>query len=786
MNPPGSPAGSSGPQGGVFPLLPLRDVVVFPGSQVSLIVGRPRSVAAVLAARGDHGRVFVVMQRASDVEAPGPADIAGTGTIAKIEQLTQLPDGNLRVSLFGEARAKVSRWLPHPASPRVEADPWLDQEIESCGEAAREVLGLLGRLADVDREGATVVPGPDASAVAIADAACAALRLKPTEKQELLETVHLPSRLRRLKERLAGELEAVEVERKVRSRARKRDENGPDGGRPGGGPGENAREDLDELQRLLASRPFPEPVAARAQKEIRRLAQMNAMSAEASVVRSYLDWLLALPWTERAAPAPGEGGVSGTERLAEAAVELTRDHHGLDRVKDRILEFLAVEELALANGHNGRRRSTILCLVGPPGVGKTSFARAIARATGRPFVRIALGGVRDEAEIRGHRRTYIGSMPGRIVQAMKRAGVVDPVILLDEVDKMGNDWRGDPSSALLEVLDPEQNATFSDHYLEIDYDLSGVVFVCTANDARQIPPPLLDRLELVELGGYTEAEKVEIASRHLLPRQRSDAGLAADDLVVENEALVEVVRRWTRESGVRSLERELGRLARKAARKLVEGVSGPIEITAPDLATWLGPPSHRFGTREQHDRVGLVKGMSVSGSGGELLDIEVAVIPGKGAIQLTGKLGDVLKESAAAAVTWVRGRAARLGIDPDFHTSKDLHVHYPGMASGVEGPSAGIAMTTAIVSALTDRPVRADVAMTGEISLRGRVLPIGGVREKLLAAHRGGIRRILLPADNAPQLEEVPGIVRDELEIHLVDDMDDVLSLALGPAPAGA
>jgi ATP-dependent Lon protease len=614
----------------------------------------------------------------------------------------------------------------------------------------------------------------------LADALVGVVKLTLEEKQELLETVAVVPRLERVFRALQNEIEFLQVERKLRSRVRRErdqserevwlDEQVKAMQKELKVPAEG-RDDLEELQRQLAAKSMTEAARERADRELRRLAQMNPMSAEATVVRGYVDWLLAIPWVETSAGTTDP-------RLSAASAVLDEDHYGLREVKDRILEHLAVAGLtASAPG-------PILCLVGPPGVGKTSFARSIARATGRAFARIALGGVRDEAEIRGHRRTYIGAMPGRLVQAMKRAGAIDPVLLLDEVDKMASDVRGDPASALLEVLDPEQNGAFSDHYLDLDYDLSKVMFVCTANTLRDIPAPLLDRLEVIELGGYTEAEKVAIARRYLLPKQRSQSGLAPDQVDLDDDALRHLVRRYTRESGVRGLEREISRICRRTARRLVdEGAVQTTPLTPSELEALLGPPRFDFGRREEDDCVGLVKGLSVSAAGGELLNIEVAAVPGKGGLKATGRLGEVLKESADAVFTYVRSRAEALGLDADFHDTQDFHIHYPGMPGGVDGPSAGIAMATALVSALTGIPVRNDTAMTGEITLRGRVLPVGGIREKVLAAHRGGITRVLIPEANRKDLRDVPENVRAELEIVPVEHMDVVLREALITLP---
>lgn len=765
-----------------WPLLPLRDVVVFPGTPVPLIVGRSRSVAAVTAALKEGGEIFLVAQRRGDVSNPETGDLYDVGTIGTIEQSLRLPDGNTKLLVEGRRRARIVGHVPKPdyfeamLEELKPQEPYGD-EIEAL---VRSVKSTVERYVKLNRAappdmlmGVNAIEDPSR----LADLLVGVVKLTFSERQELLELVDVRVRLERVFKALQNEIEFLQVERKLRSRVRRERENTERevwldeqvkalqkqlGDKEG-------RDDLDELARELAQKEMTPEARARAERELSRLAQMNPMSAEATVVRNYLDWMLSLPWVELSEPQTN---------LEVASSALGEDHYGLDEVKERILEHLAVQKLA------GSVQGPILCLVGPPGVGKTSFARSIARATGRPFARIALGGVRDEAEIRGHRRTYIGAMPGRIIQAMKRAGSRDPLLLLDEVDKMSSDIRGDPSSALLEVLDPEQNAAFSDHYLDMEYDLSKVMFLCTANSLREIPLPLLDRLEVIQLSGYTEQEKEEIANRYLIPKQRSLAGLEDAKFDLGDEAIKRVVRRYTKESGVRSLERQVARLCRKVARRVVddaEPVSMP--LTSELVDEFLGPPKFDFGVKEEDDQIGLVKGLSVSVTGGELLNIEVAAVPGKGKLTLTGRLGEVLKESANAGLTYVRSRAAALGLDADFHEIHDFHIHYPGLPGGVEGPSAGIAMATALVSALTGLSVRSDTAMTGEITLRGRVLRIGGIKEKVLAAHRGGITRVLIPESNRRDLKDIPESVLEDLEILAVDHMDRVLAEAFRDGP---
>lgn len=770
-----------------LPVLPLRDVVVFPGAPAPLIVGRARSVAALEAASRGDGRVLLLTQQRGDLPHPSAADLHEIGTIAQVEQLLRLPDGNTKALLDGKVRGRVLRFLDGATHLSAEVEV-LDDAVEPGADLPAlisSVKGAVERYVKLNRAappdllmGVNAVSDPGR----LADVLVGVLKLTWQERQELLATLDVVERLKRVHKALLHEIEFLQVERKLHNRARRDrshtereawlDDQVKAIHKDAGGSGGDGREDLDEIKALLAEKPLPEAAMQRATRELRRLAQMNPMSAEAAVVRNYLDWLLALPWTERSDGAPV---------ASDAATILDSEHFGLTKVKDRILEHLAVATL--------RERPTgpVLCLVGPPGVGKTSLARSIAAATGKPFARVALGGVRDEAEIRGHRRTYIGAMPGRILQGMKRAAAVDAVVLLDEVDKMSSDMRGDPASALLEVLDPEQNHAFSDHYLDLDYDLSSVMFVCTANTLQGVPLPLLDRLEVIELSGYTEEEKRTIAERYLIPKQREATGLTEDHVRFSDDALRHIIRRYTRESGVRGLERRIGAVCRKVARRVVEhGDSERLDVEVDALEDLLGTPRHEPGRREKEDEVGLVKGLSVSSTGGELINIEVAAVPGKGKLILTGKLGDVLKESATAAFTYVRSRAAALGLDAEFHETHDFHVHYPGLPSGVEGPSAGIAMTTALVSALTGIPARADTAMTGELTLRGRVLPIGGVREKVLAAHRGGITRVLLPEANRKDLRDIPEPVREVVDLIFVSHLDRVLAEALTSLPVGA
>jgi ATP-dependent Lon protease len=762
-----------------YPMMPLRETVVFPHMNTSLIVGRPRSVAAVHECLQRDREIFLVTQKTGDRTDPGPDDIFQMGTIAHIERMLHLPDGNMKIVVSGRRRGRIKHYVTN--------EPFFEVHVEEFDlqKPSTEVLALMRTLKNtferyhrLNRDMApetllriNAIEEPDK----LADTLIHMLRLKVGERQQLLEAVDVGRRLERVYKSLLTEIEFLQVERKLKHRVKKEQESSQReswlneqmrqiqrelGDKDG-------RTELEELTRAIAAKDLPADVRGRAEKELRKLAQMNGMSAEATVLRNYLDCILDLPWTNLSTDRPG---------LDAAAAILDEDHYGLGKIKERILEYLAVETLV------DRMRGPILCLVGPPGVGKTSLARSIARSSGRPFVRMSLGGVRDEAEIRGHRRTYIGAMPGKLIQVMKRAATIDPVILLDEIDKMSSDFRGDPAAALLEVLDPEQNHTFGDHYLDLDYNLSKVTFICTANSLQGIPLPLQDRLEIIRLSGYTDREKVQIARRYLLPKQLDLHGLTDDDLVMSDAALLDLVHLWTKEAGVRELERKVARVCRRVARRVVNhGRDQAAKITTRNLMKVVGTPEFEIRKAEAHAEVGLVKGLAVSVTGGSVLDIEVAAVPGKGKLTLTGRPGELMKESSAAVFTYVRSRAAALSLEPDFHETNDFHIHYPGLPLGVEGPSAGIAMATALVSAVTGIPVRHDTAMTGEISLRGRVLPIGGLKEKLLAAHRAGVTRVLIPEKNRKDLEEIPAYVLQALDILPVGHMDRVLMEALTP-----
>ncbi|HEU4631896.1 MAG TPA: endopeptidase La [Gemmatimonadaceae bacterium] len=771
-----------------LPVLPLRDVVFFPHLVMPLLVGRGGSLAALdAAAAAPEPLVLLVTQRDSDVADPAAGDLYRVGVVARVLQLARMPNGVAKVLLEGTTRARVSRYVPSAGLLRALTEPAPLAPVGAADDPgvfdslARRVVALFEEYVELQRR----VPAEVVQLVRATDdperrahILAAHLEVAVPLRQELLELPTLPAVYARLGDLLGQELELLRLGRKIEDDVR-------------GALVRNQREyflqeqlkaihrelgqeedELAELEAQLAAKQLPEAVEQRARRELRRLRRLAPTSPEAGVARGFLDWLLALPWGERDDVSPDVG---------RAARVLDEDHYGLAEVKDRILDHVAV--LAAT----GRLDGPVLCLAGPPGVGKTSLGRSIARALGRRFVRMSLGGVRDEAEIRGHRRTYVGAMPGRIVQAMRRAGVANPVILLDEVDKLGQDYRGDPSAALLEVLDPEQRHAFSDHFLEVDYDLSQVLFVTTANSLAGIPEPLRDRMEIIRLPGYLDQEKLAIARQYLLPRQLRAHGVDPETVTVDDAALQRILRGYTREAGVRELDRRLARLARKLARRRAEagGAAGPVTIGVDELPALLGPAPYDPDATSLEDRVGVASGLAYTPAGGEVLEIEVSAVPGRGRLQLTGTLGEVMKESASTALSCARARAAPLGIDPEFHRTRDLHLHIPSGAVPKDGPSAGVAIASAIVSALTGVPVRGDVAMTGEVTLRGRVLAVGGVREKVVAARRAGIREIVLPAANRRQLDELPAEVRDGLTFHPVESLDEVLTLTLrgGMAP---
>lgn len=762
-----------------LPLLPLRGLLVYPSMVLNLDVGRDKSVRALEHAMLEDQLLLLCTQSEVSIEEPSQDDIFRIGTIAKVRQMLRLPNNTIRVLVEGVERAEIVEYVPNEEFYEVQVHVLHEETSSDPSETEALMRMALTQFENYVQMSKKVSPETLASVTDIeepgrmADVIASHLSIKLKDKQALLETVDSKARLHKLLELLNNESEVLEMEKKIGQRVKKQMEKtqkeyylreqmkaiqkelGDKEGRTG---------EAEELRAQLKELEAPDKVREKIGKEIDRLEKMPASSAEGSVVRNYIDWLLQIPWAQL---SEDDLDLSKAESILEA------DHYGLEKPKERVLEYLAVQQLVK------EMKGPILCLVGPPGVGKTSLARSIAKSLGRKFVRISLGGVRDEAEIRGHRRTYVGAMPGRIVQALKNAGTMNPVMLLDEIDKMASDFRGDPASALLEVLDPEQNNAFSDHFVELPVDLSKVLFVTTANAVHNIPRPLLDRMELLSLSGYTELEKLEIANRHLLPKQKEAHGLQANQLTVQDDCLLRVIREYTREAGVRQLEQQLAALCRKAAKRIVSEQVEDIQIHAQQLSEYLGVARYRYGLAEQDDQIGTVTGLAWTEAGGDTLNIEVTVVPGSGKLQLTGKLGDVMKESAQAAFSYIRSKAAQWGLEPDFHEKLDIHVHVPEGAIPKDGPSAGITIATALVSAFTNRYVSKDVAMTGEITLRGRVLPIGGLKEKSLAALRAGIKTVLFPHDNERDLADIPDTVRRELTFIPVAHMDEVLQHAL-------
>jgi ATP-dependent Lon protease len=765
-------------------LLPLRGLLVFPRMMMHLEVGREKSISAVTDAMDRDRRILLATQKNVDVEQPGPDDIHDVGTLAEIKQLVRLPDGNLRVLVEGLSRARIVGYVgtePSHHRVRVEELPLSNVHNPEIEALTRTVTGLFEQYVKQSRrlgsDALSSVQGLTDSGE-IADQITSMLNLKVEEKQALLDATDTGERLAILAEVLYREIEIMELERKISHRVRKQMEKSQREyylreqlkaiHKELGDGSEDRASEAAELRERIKQAKLPAEVEEKAIKEIERLERMPPMAAEAVVVRTYLDWILALPWSQ---------ATEDHLDLKAAQRVLDEDHYGLAKVKERILEFLAIRHLS------ADLRGPILCLVGPPGVGKTSLGKSVARALGRKFVRISLGGVRDEAEIRGHRRTYVGALPGRIIQGIRQAGSSNPVFLMDEIDKLGMDYRGDPASALLEVLDPEQNRTFSDHYLELPFNLANVLFITTANNRHTIPQPLLDRMEVITLPGYTEEEKVQIGRRHLMPKVLREHGLDRGQLEVSDNAMRHIISHYTREAGVRSLERQLASICRKVAREVVGGRKRLTRVSVNGLRTYLGIPPYHENEAEKRDEVGVAQALAVTEFGGTLMSIEVTLLKGKGSVMLTGKLGDVMRESAQAGLSYIRSRSGRFDIEQDFHEKHDLHVHIPEGAIPKDGPSAGITMALAVLSALTRVPVRHDVAMTGEITLRGKVLGIGGLKEKVLAAHRAGIKTIIIPKDNEKDLEDISAEVRRDLEVVLVEHMDEVLDVALVPGP---
>lgn len=759
-----------------YPVLPLRDIVVFPHMVVPLFVGRDKSVRALEAVIGDEKEIVLVTQRDAGADDPAADGLYSVGTLCSVLQLLKLPDGTVKVLAEGRGRVELSDVQDENGFFTADAAP-IDEVMSDTADIdalLQTVRGQFEQYAKLAKKQGGDVVGPiteinDPSK--LADTIAANLNVPIDVKQGLLENLDTAARLEAVYGHMEGEIGVMKVEKRIRGKVKTQMEktqreyylneqmkaiqaelDGPE-----------TKDEMGELEDKIANTKLSKEAREKADAEVKKLKNMSPMSAEATVVRSYLDWLTGIPWRKRS---------KVKKDLGAAEKILNADHYGLEKVKERILEYLAVQN------RMRKTKGPILCLVGPPGVGKTSLGKSIAKATGRSYVRMSLGGVRDESEIRGHRRTYIGSMPGKVIQSMKKAKTVNPLFMLDEIDKLGSDWRGDPSSALLEVLDPAQNSTFSDHYLEVDYDLSDVLFIATANSFN-MPGPLMDRMEIIEIGGYTEEEKIEIAKQHLIPRQLKDNGVKAGELTIEDSAIRDLIRYYTREAGVRNLERELGNLARKSIKKIDLEKAEDIVITDENLKDFAGVRKHRHGLVDEEDKVGIVTGLAYTTVGGDILHIEAVTTPGKGRVVTTGRLGDVMKESIQAAESFVKSRAADFGIKPDLFQKRDIHVHVPEGATPKDGPSAGLAMVTSIVSVLTGIPVRRDIAMTGEVTLQGRALPIGGLKEKLLAALRAGTKLVLIPDENEKDLEEVPQSVKDGLEIKTVKHVDQVLEHAL-------
>ncbi|MEL6600776.1 MAG: endopeptidase La [Pseudomonadota bacterium] len=764
-----------------YPVLPLRDIVVFPHMIVPLFVGRDKSVRALEEVMKKDKQILLAAQRDPADEDPSVDAIYDVGVLANVLQLLKLPDGTVKVLVEGRKRAKISQFHDNETFFSADADEISDgRGDEATIEAlARSIANDFEKYAKLNKnipEEAIAGVGEIDDAEKLSDTVAGHLGAKIETKQDILETPDLSQRLEKIYGIMQGEISVLRVEKKIKTRVKSQMERTQreyylneqmKAIQKELGDGEGSEDAAAEFDEKIAGTKLSKEAKEKAEAEVKKLRNMSPMSAEATVVRNYLDWMLSIPWGKKSRVK---------KDLAGAQKILDTDHYGLEKVKERIVEYLAVQQ------RSSKLRGPILCLVGPPGVGKTSLGKSVAKATGREFIRISLGGVRDESEIRGHRRTYIGSMPGKIIQSMKKAKTTNPLILLDEIDKMGQDFRGDPASAMLEVLDPEQNATFVDHYLEVEYDLSNVMFLTTAN-SYNMPRPLLDRMEIITLAGYTEDEKAEIAKQHLLPKQEKGHGLKKDEFSLDDKALREIIRVYTREAGVRNLERELAKLCRKAVTEIVKGNETSVHVSVDKLEDFLGVKRFKYGLAEEEDSVGVTTGLAWTEVGGDLLSIEALQLPGKGRMKTTGKLGDVMKESIDAAASYVRSQSADLGIEPPKFEKVDIHVHVPEGATPKDGPSAGIAMVTSIVSVLTGIPVRRDVAMTGEVTLRGNVLPIGGLKEKLLAALRGGIKTVMIPKDNVKDLSEIPDNVKDGLELIPVASVTEVLKVALTEEP---
>ncbi len=764
-----------------FPVLPLRDIVVFPHMIVPLFVGRDKSVRALEAVMADDKQILLSSQKDPSVDDPTEDGIFRTGVLANVLQLLKLPDGTVKVLVEGRARVHITEFFPNDSYFEAAAIELMEEpgEPELIEALIRSVSDEFQRYTKVKKnipEEAMVAVGETREPERLADLVAGHLGVEVEQKQELLETLNVAERLEKVYGLMQGEMSVLQVEKKIKTRVKSQMERTQreyylneqmKAIQKELGDGEDGSNEIAELEEKIAATKLSKEAAEKAEAELKKLKNMSPMSAEATVVRNYLDWMLSIPW-----------GVKSRVKkdLGRAEKILDDDHYGLEKVKERIVEYLAVQQ------RSKKLRGPIMCLVGPPGVGKTSLGKSVAKATGREFIRISLGGVRDESEIRGHRRTYIGSMPGKIIQALKKAKTTNPLILLDEIDKMGQDFRGDPASAMLEVLDPEQNGTFVDHYLEVEYDLSNVMFLTTAN-SYNMPGPLLDRMEIIPLAGYTEDEKREIARQHLIDKQVKNHGLKPSEFELTDAALTDIIRYYTREAGVRNLEREIAKLARKAVTKIIKKEDQKVVITPEKLEEFLGVRRHRYGLAEKDDQIGVVTGLAWTSVGGDLLQIEALRLPGKGRMKTTGKLGDVMKESIDAASSYVRSIAPQIGVKPPVFDTIDIHVHVPDGATPKDGPSAGLAMVTSIVSVLTKIPVRKDIAMTGEVSLRGNAMPIGGLKEKLLAALRGGIKTVLIPEENAKDLSEIPDNVKNGLEIIPVSHVSEVLKQALVRAP---